>query len=47
MPLDDKTAARAAQVSDAALVIIGHYGGRDQDTKAEPGSYLLTDKGKI
>lgn len=46
MPLDDKTAARAAQVSDAALVIIGRTAGEDQDTKAEPGSYLLTDKEK-
>ena len=44
MPLDDKTAARAAQVSDAALVIIGRTAGEDQDTKAEPGSYLLTEK---
>lgn len=44
MPLDDKMATRAAQVSDIALVIIGRTAGEDQDTKAEPGSYLLTEK---
>lgn len=44
MPLEEETAARAAQVSDVALVIIGRTAGEDQDTKAEPGSYLLTDK---
>lgn len=35
---------RAAQISDVALVIIGRTAGEDQDTKAEPGSYLLTEE---
>ncbi|WP_455619432.1 glycoside hydrolase family 3 C-terminal domain-containing protein [Eisenbergiella sp.] len=44
MPLPDSVAERAAQVSDVALVIIGRTAGEDQDTKAEPGSYLLTEE---
>ena len=44
MPLPDNVAKRAAQISDVALVIIGRTAGEDQDTKAEPGSYLLTEE---
>lgn len=44
MPLPDSVAERAAQISDVALVIIGRTAGEDQDTKAEPGSYLLTEE---
>ena len=43
MPLSDDIARKAAEVSDVALVIIGRTAGEDQDTKAERGSYLLTE----
>ncbi|MGN1137426.1 MAG: glycoside hydrolase family 3 C-terminal domain-containing protein [Oscillospiraceae bacterium] len=42
MPLDDETAASAASVSDAAVVIIGRTAGEDMDSKNEEGGYLLT-----
>lgn len=42
MPLDDETAASAAAVSDAAVVIIGRTAGEDMDSKNEEGGYLLT-----
>ena len=41
---DEETVKRAAQESDAAVVIIGRTAGEDRDNAAEPGSYLLTDK---
>lgn len=43
MPLEDYVVEDAANKSDIALVIIGRTAGEDQDTKNEPGSYLLTD----
>lgn len=42
MPLDEKTVADAAQISDSALVIIGRTAGEDKDNSATEGSYLLT-----
>ena len=41
---DEETVRRAAQESDAAIVIIGRTAGEDRDNAAEPGSWLLTDK---
>lgn len=42
MKLDDSV-VQAASHADIALVIIGRTAGEDQDSKNEPGSYLLTD----
>lgn len=42
MPLSEDMVAKAAEVSDMALVVIGRTAGEDQDAKAEPGSFLLT-----
>lgn len=43
MPLSDEQVARVKSESDVAIIIIGRTAGEDQDNKAEPGSYLLTD----
>jgi len=43
MPLDDETVKKAAEESDAALIIIGRTAGEDRDTKAEKGSYYLSE----
>ncbi len=43
MPLSDELVAAAARRSDIALVIIGRTAGEDQDSKAERGSYLLSE----
>lgn len=43
MPLARETAEEAKKASDAAIVILGRTAGEDQDNKAEPGSYLLTE----
>jgi len=43
MPLTEELVRRAAEESDAALVLIGRTAGEDQDNRAEPGSFLLTD----
>lgn len=42
MPLSEETVAEACKESELALVIIGRTAGEDQDTLAEPGSYMLT-----
>ncbi|WP_026660588.1 glycoside hydrolase family 3 protein [Butyrivibrio sp. AC2005] len=44
MPLTDAFAKKAAEESEVAIFIIGRTAGEDQDTKNEPGSYLLTDE---
>ena len=46
MPVTEELARKAAQESDAALILIGRTAGEDQDNKAEPGSYLLTEDEK-
>ncbi len=46
MPLDDETVAKAAEVSDTAIVIIGRTAGEEMDARLEAGSFLLTDKEK-
>ncbi|MCR5656526.1 MAG: glycoside hydrolase family 3 C-terminal domain-containing protein [Butyrivibrio sp.] len=46
MPLTDKFVKAAAKESDAAVYVIGRTAGEDQDSKNEPGSYLLTDDEK-
>lgn len=46
MPLEEQVVQRAAEVSDAALVIIGRTAGEDRDADYAPGSYLLTDTEK-
>lgn len=43
MPLTDELVAEAARESDMAVVVIGRTAGEDQDTMAQPGSYLLTE----
>ena len=43
MPLSDEIVADAARVSDVAIVIIGRTAGEEQDSRLEPGSYLLAD----
>ncbi|WP_195262892.1 glycoside hydrolase family 3 protein [Clostridium sp. 1001275B_160808_H3] len=42
MKLEDSV-VQAASDADIALVIIGRTAGEDQDSKNEPGSYLLTE----
>ena len=44
MPLSSDIVKRAADVSDAALIIIGRNGGEDRDIYDIPGSYRLTDE---
>ena len=46
MKLDDSVVTAAAD-ADIALVIIGRTAGEDQDSKNEPGSYLLTEEEEI
>lgn len=43
MPLTEELVAEAAQESETAIVVIGRTAGEDQDAKAVPGSYLLTE----
>lgn len=43
MKLEDSV-AKAASDADIALVMIGRTAGEDQDSKNEPGSYLLTEE---
>lgn len=43
MPLTEELVAEAAQESKTAIVVIGRTAGEDQDAKAVPGSYLLTE----
>ena len=46
MKLEDSV-VQAASNADIALVIIGRTAGEDQDSKNEPGSYLLTEEEEI
>lgn len=43
MPLDDSVAAKAAEESNTAVVIIGRTAGEEMDAREEEGSYLLTE----
>lgn len=43
MPLMDELVSEAAKESELAIVVIGRTAGEDQDAKAIPGSYLLTE----
>ncbi len=43
MPLDERTIAEAAAVSDTAIVVIGHSAGEDREAELAAGSYYLTD----
>ncbi len=43
MPLTEELVAEAASESELAIVVIGRTAGEDQDAKAIPGSYLLTE----
>lgn len=43
MPLEPEVAARAAEVSDAAVVVIGRTAGEDRDSAGVAGSYLLSE----
>ena len=43
MPLDPERVERAAEHSDAALILLGRTAGEDQDNRPEPGSYYLTE----
>ena len=43
MPLTDALVSRAANVSDAAVVVIGRSAGEDRDSSLTKGSYYLTD----
>ena len=43
MPISMEEVEKAASKSDMALVIIGRTAGEDQDTKAEAGSYYLSE----
>ena len=42
MELSDEQVQRAAQNSDAAIIIIGRTAGEDRDTTAEEGSFMLS-----
>lgn len=44
MPLQPEVAARAAEISDAAVVVIGRTAGEDRDSACVPGSYLLSER---
>ena len=44
MPLTDEITSKAAETSDAAIVIIGRTAGEEQDNSYSEGSYLLTGK---
>ena len=39
MPLTEELVRRAAEESDAALVLIGRTAGEDQENRAEPGAF--------
>ena len=43
MPVTAELAAKAAETSDLAIVLIGRTAGEDQDNSVSQGSYLLTD----
>lgn len=43
MEVSDDIVASAASRNEVAIVIIGRTAGEDQDTRNEPGSYLLTE----
>ena len=43
MPLSDEVAAKAADNSDIAVVIIGRSAGEDRDSAALPGAYYLSE----
>lgn len=43
MPLSDEIAAKAAETSKAAVVVIGRTAGEEQDNSCKAGSYLLSD----
>ncbi|MDP2813065.1 MAG: glycoside hydrolase family 3 C-terminal domain-containing protein, partial [Erysipelotrichaceae bacterium] len=43
MEVSDDTVASVASRNEVAIVIIGRTAGEDQDTRNEPGSYLLTE----
>lgn len=43
MPLTEELVADAAKESHTAVIILARTAGEDQDNKAEPGSYLLTE----
>lgn len=43
MPISKELAAKAAETSDVAIVLIGRTAGEDQDNSVSQGSYLLTD----
>ena len=42
MPLTEAQAAKAAAVSNVAVVVIGRAAGEDRENKLEEGSYFLT-----
>ncbi len=46
MPISEALAQKAADESDAAVVIIGRTAGEDKDNSAEAGSYYLTETEK-
>lgn len=46
MPVDRDMVARAAAVSDKALIVIGRTAGEDRDNVAGAGSYFLTEAEK-
>lgn len=43
MPLTQDLVRKAGKESDTAVILIARTAGEDQDNKAEPGSYLLTE----
>ena len=46
MPLTEAQVARAAAVSDTALVILGRSSGEDRENALEPGSFYLREEEK-
>ncbi len=44
MPITNTMAAKAAAVSDKAIIVIGRTAGEDKDNKPEEGSYYLTQE---
>ena len=44
MPLYEKTAKKAAEKSDYAVVVIGRSSGEDRENVLEKGSYYITDE---
>ena len=43
MPLSAEIVEKAAEKSDAAIIVIGRTAGEDKDNGPTPGSYLLTE----